>query len=54
MATDKRKIAFYLPDDLEEEFRRLIKDDRRSITAVLTLMVEEYVAAAKAKHKAAA
>lgn len=48
MATGQEKLNFYLPPDEAAEFRRIVEDQNRTITAVLRQAVRRIIA----EHKA--
>ncbi len=52
MATEQKKLNFYLPADLEAEVRTLTRKEGRTITGLMRMLLERYVE--EEKEKAAA
>jgi hypothetical protein len=48
MTTQQDKVSVYLPADEAEEFKTLVADQDKTITAVLRRLIREYIAEAKA------
>jgi hypothetical protein len=47
MTTDQQPIKFWIPRADAAEFRRLLKEEDRTMSAVLRRMIREYIAASK-------
>ena len=47
VATDKKKISAYLPDDLERDAKRLAESRRVSLSTLVVLLLDDAVKAAK-------
>lgn len=48
LATDKKRISVYIPEDLLEDFRKLAKARKRPVSNMIEWMVTDAVAKAKA------
>ncbi len=48
MATDQEGVKVYIPRDEAAEFKQVVADEDKTITAVLRRLIREYVAARKA------
>ncbi len=45
MSTDQKKLAVYLPADLEAEVRAAVEREGRTITGLVRMLLRQYLAA---------
>jgi hypothetical protein len=48
VATEQEGIKVYIPRDEAAEFKRLVEDEDKTITAVLRRLIRNYIASRKA------
>lgn len=50
MATDKAKITFYTTEELKQEVKLMAKEDMRSVSAVMNIIIMDYIRRREAKE----
>jgi predicted transcriptional regulator len=51
VATDKRKVSAYLPDDLKEDADKLAEAESRSLSNLIEVLLKQAVEKAKAEGR---